>query len=91
LGGVPLAVVRIESLVDIDDQNVRLGSDLQVNDKLRVRLGKGEASRFIASPQQSMTELVAIKGDRRLKIGDAKQMIVEFSKQGPFSAHVKEP
>jgi hypothetical protein len=80
-----------ESLVDIGDQNVRLGSDLQVNDQLGVGLWKGEASRFIASPQQAMTELVAIKGDRRVKIGDAKQMIVEFLKQGPFSAHVKEP
>ena len=79
-----------ESLVDIGDQNVRLGSDLQVNDKLRVCLGKGEANCFIASPKQAMTELVAIKGDRRVKIGDAKQMIVEFSKQGCFKAHFKE-
>jgi hypothetical protein len=79
-----------ESLVYVGDQNVRLGSDLQVNDKLRVRLGKGEASRFIASPQKAVTELVAIKGDRRVKIGDAKQMIVEFSKQGCFKAHFKE-
>ena len=61
-----------ESLVDIGDQNVRLGSDLQVDDKLRVRLGKGEASGFIASLQKPMTELVAIERDRRVKIGDAK-------------------
>jgi hypothetical protein len=80
-----------ESLADIGDQNVRLGSDLQVNDKLCVGLRKGEASCFIASPKQAMTELVAIKEDRGVKIGDAEQMIVEFSKQRLFTAHVKEP
>jgi hypothetical protein len=37
-----------------------------------------------------MTELVSIEGDRRVKIGDAEQVIVEFSKQGPFRTHVNE-
>jgi hypothetical protein len=40
------------------------------------------SGRFTASPQQAMTELVAIKGDPRVKIGNAEQVIVEFSKQG---------
>lgn len=78
-----------QSLVHVGNQNVRLGPDSQVNDQLRVGLRKREASRFAASPQQAMTELVAIKGNRRVKIGDAEQMIVEFSKQGSFRAHVK--
>lgn len=78
-----------ESLVDVGNHNIRLGSDLQVNDQLRVGLRKSQASRFTASPQQAMPELVPIKGDRRVKIGDAEQVIVELSKQGRFSAHVE--
>ena len=73
-----------ESLVDVGNHNVRLGSDLRVNDQLRVGLRKSQASRFTASPQQAMAELVPIKGDRRVKIGDAEQVIVELSKQGLF-------
>ena len=74
-----------ESLVDVGNHNVRLGSDLQVNDQVRVGLRKSEARRFTASPQQAMAELVPIKGDRRVKIGDAEQVIVELSNRG-FSA-----
>jgi hypothetical protein len=79
-----------ESLVDVGNHNVCLGPDLQMNDQFRVGLRKSEASRFIASPQQAMTELVPIKGNCRVKIGDAEQVIVEFSKQGPLRAHVDE-
>jgi hypothetical protein len=32
-----------------------------------------------------MTELLSIKGDRRVKIGDAEQVIVKFTKQGPLT------
>jgi hypothetical protein len=67
-----------ESLVDIGNHNVRFGPDPQVNDQLSFGFRKSEASRFTASPQQAMTELVAIKGNRRVKIGDAQQVIVEF-------------
>ena len=79
-----------ESLVHVGNHNVCLGPDLQVNDQLRVGLRKSEASRFTVSPQQAMTELIAIKGDRGVKIGAAEQVIVEFSKQGSFRAHVDE-
>jgi hypothetical protein len=86
----PSAQEERESLVDVRNHNVRLGPDLQVNDQLSIGLRKSEASRFSASPQQAMTELVAIKGNRRIKIGDAEQVIVGFSKQGSFRAHVDE-
>jgi predicted nucleic acid-binding protein len=69
-----------ESLVGVGDHDVRLGADVQMNDQLRVGLRKREASRFAASPQQAMAELVAIEGNRRVQIGDAEQMIVDFSK-----------
>jgi hypothetical protein len=35
-----------------------------------------------------MPEAIAIKGYRRIKIADAKQKVVELSKQGPLGAHV---
>jgi hypothetical protein len=77
-----------ESLVGVGNHNVCLGPDLQMNDQFRVGLRKSEASRFIASPQQAMAELVPIEGNRRVKIGNTEHVIVEFLKQRPFRAHV---
>jgi hypothetical protein len=71
---------RHECGIDVANQNIRLGSFAKVYDKLCFGLSKGEADCFIASPQQSMAELVSIERDRCIKIGYAKQMIVELSK-----------
>jgi hypothetical protein len=60
-----------------------------VDDELRVRVRKGKTDRFVASPQHSMPEAIAIEGYRRIKIGDAKQKVVELSKQGQVGAHVQ--
>ena len=48
--------------------------------ELRVRVRKGKADRFVAPPQDSMPEAIAIEGYRRIQIGDAKQKVVELSK-----------
>jgi hypothetical protein len=81
LDGRPACVQKCrESFIDVANQNVRLGSNVEVYDEFRVRLGESEAGSFIASPQQTMTQFVPIKGNRRVKIGDPKQMIVELSK-----------
>jgi hypothetical protein len=69
-----------ESLVDVGDHYVRFRSDMEVYDQLGIRLRKTETRSLIGAPQQTMTQPVSIKGDRRVKIGDAKQMVVEFSK-----------
>jgi hypothetical protein len=69
-----------ESFVDIADQNVRLWADMQMHDQFRICLGQREASRFMAPPEQTMTELVSIEGDRCVEIADAKQMVVDLSK-----------
>ena len=74
-------------LVNIFNQNIGFRTDVQVSHELCVRLRKGKADRFVASPQDSMPEAVAIERYRRIKIGDAKQKVVELSKQGPVDAH----
>ncbi|MBV8103804.1 MAG: hypothetical protein JO223_04115 [Hyphomicrobiales bacterium] len=49
-------------------------------DQFGVRLRKTETGGLIAAPQQTMAQPIPIKGDRRVEIGDVKQMVVEFSK-----------
>jgi hypothetical protein len=66
------------------------GSDVEVRYQLRVGVRKGKANRFIGSPQDAMSQTIAIERYRRIKISDAKHMIVELSKQGPAQAH-REP
>src|SRR5271154_4453554 len=64
---------------------ILLRRDVQSSARVSRKMAPDERSgRFTASPQQAMTELVAIKGDPRVKIGNAEQVIVEFSKQGVF-------
>ena len=74
-------------LVDIFNQNIGFGTDVEVRHELRIGVGKGKADRFIGSPQHAMSQTIAIERYRRIKIGDAKHMIVELSKQGAAHAH----
>ena len=70
-----------ESLLDVAHENVRLWSNMEMHDQLRVRLWELEADRLVGSPQEPMAKLVAIKCNRRFEIGGAKQVTVDFSKQ----------
>ena len=74
---------QLECVVDIFNQNIGFGTDVQVNYELGVGVRKGEADRFRASPQQTMPKPVAIEGDGCVEIGDAKQKVVELSEQWP--------
>ena len=76
-----------ECLINILNENIGFGTDVQVHDELRLRVWKGKADRFVASPQHSMPEAITIEGYRRIQIGDAKQEVVELSKQGPVRTH----
>ena len=76
-----------EGLVDIINQNIGFRADIQVNDELRVGLGKAKADRLFGSPQNPMPETVAIEGYRRIEVGDAKQKVIELAKQRPAGAH----
>jgi hypothetical protein len=51
-----------------------------VYNELGVRFRKGKTDRFSASPQHSMPKAIAIEGNRRIKIADAKQKVIELSK-----------
>jgi hypothetical protein len=66
--------------VDVGDDNVRLGPNAEVDNQFRIRLWKLKANRLLRSPQQAVTQLVPVKRDRRLKVGDAKQMTVNLPK-----------
>jgi hypothetical protein len=76
-----------EGLVNIFNDNIGFGADLQVNDELCIGVRKAEPDRFVASPQDSMPEAVTVKGYRRIEIGDAEEKVVEPSKQGPTGDH----
>jgi hypothetical protein len=55
-----------ERLINIVNQNIGFGTDVQVRHELRVGVRKGKADRFVASPQDSMSEAIAIEGYRRV-------------------------
>ena len=71
-----------QRLVNIFNQNIGFRSDAQVNHELCVRLRKGKADRFVAPPHDSMPEPVAVERYRRIKVGDAKEEVIELSEQG---------
>jgi hypothetical protein len=71
---------KVEGFVDIVNDYIGFGADIQVNYELGVRVRKSKPNRFRASPQDSVPEAIAIKPYRRIKIGDAKQEIVQLSK-----------
>jgi hypothetical protein len=70
---------RPESLVDVIDENVRLGPDVQMYDQFRIRLWKFEADRLVRSPHQAMAEFVPIERNGRFKVGCSQQVTVDFS------------
>jgi hypothetical protein len=78
-----------ERLINIVNDNIGFWTDVQVHDEFRVRIRKGKTDRFVASPQHWMSEAIAIERYRRIKIGDAKQKVVELSKQGALGGHRK--
>jgi hypothetical protein len=69
-----------ERLITIVNDNIGFWTDIQVHDELSVGVRKSKADRFVASPQDRMSEAIAIERYRRIKIGDAKQKVVELSK-----------
>jgi hypothetical protein len=79
------------SLFDVSNQDVCFRADMEVHNKLCIRLGKREARRLAASPQETVAQLIAVEGDRRVKIGNAKQMIIELSKWGLICGHASQP
>ena len=60
---------------------------VRVHDELRVRVRKSKADRLVAPPQHPMSEAIAIERYRGIEIGDAKQKVVEPSKQRAAGAH----
>ena len=54
---------QLEGVVDIFNQNIGFGADVQVNYELGVGVRKGEADRSLASPHHVMPKPVAIKRD----------------------------
>jgi hypothetical protein len=88
LDGVPARPQELGiSLFDISNQDVCFRADPQMHDELCIRLGKREARRLAALPQEAVAQFVTVEGDRRINIGDAKQMIVDLSKQGLIGGH----
>jgi hypothetical protein len=57
--------------------------------ELGARLRKGKPDGFVASPQDSMPEAIAVERYRRVKIGGAKQKVVELSEQRSVGAHAQ--
>ncbi|HLY00764.1 MAG TPA: hypothetical protein VKR62_18885 [Roseiarcus sp.] len=78
-----------ERLLDIVNQNIGFRADAQVAHEFGVGVRKGEPDRFLASPKHPMPKAVAIEGDGRVKVGDAKQEIVELTKQRAVGGHGK--
>ena len=76
-----------ESRVRILNDNIGFGANVEVNDELRVCFGERKADGFVGSPQDRMPETIAIEGNRCIKVGDAKQEVVELTKQRPADAH----
>jgi hypothetical protein len=74
-------------VLDIVNQNIGFRADTQVAHEFGVGVRKGEADRVFASPKHAMPKAVAIEGDRGVKVGDAKQEIVELSKQRAVGGH----
>jgi hypothetical protein len=68
-----------ERLINIVNDNIGFRTDIQVHDELRVGVRKSKADRLVASPQDRMSEAIAIERYRRVKIRDAKQKVVQLS------------
>jgi hypothetical protein len=69
-----------DRIVNIMNKNIGFWTDVEVNDELRVGVRKGEPDRFVAPPQDSMPEAVAIEGDGRVKISDPQQKAIQLPK-----------
>jgi hypothetical protein len=76
-----------ERFIDILNHDIGFRADMQVHDELCVGVRKSKADRFVASPQDAMPEAIAVEGDRGIKVGDAKQKVVELSKQRALGGH----